>query len=107
MFSSTYVIENAGSFFTNKKVAAYWIDRHHKEDTSIRSANYLDIKDIKIEYSSSWADATKIKIILKDRSGKTIDLYIEDIFKHGKNKREKETLFYDELVEIWKSSNRN
>ena len=67
-FSSGLGIKQEGNFFTDKRVATYWIDpqRPHKEKRV--SADYSEIADISIEYSSNSLYAHKITVTRIDSS---------------------------------------
>ncbi|QEC45387.1 hypothetical protein [Pseudobacter ginsenosidimutans] len=45
-FYSNYKFKNAGNFFTEKRIAKYWIDEHDSSKTQIEYAFYEDIKSI-------------------------------------------------------------
>src|SRR5690242_21871006 len=45
-FYSEYKKKVAGNFFTNKRIAKYWIDERNKEKNQISFAFYPDIKSI-------------------------------------------------------------
>lgn len=44
--------KNAGNFFTNKRIAKYWIDERDKDKNQISFAFYLDIKSIDTVYNA-------------------------------------------------------
>src|SRR6202000_3276901 len=50
-FYSEFKKEKAGNFFTNKRIAMYWIDDSHKEKNEISFAFYPDIKSIDTIYN--------------------------------------------------------
>ena len=50
-FYSEFKKEKAGNFFTNKRIAMYWIDDKHKEKNEISFAFYPDIKSIDTFYN--------------------------------------------------------
>lgn len=45
-FYSNYKFRNAGNFFTEKRIAKYWIDEHDSSKTQIEYALYEDILSI-------------------------------------------------------------
>jgi hypothetical protein len=49
-FYSEFKKKNAGNFFTNKRIAKYWIDERDKEKNQILFAFYKDIKSIDTVY---------------------------------------------------------
>src|SRR5436305_13303777 len=50
-FYSEYKKKVAGNFFTNKRIAKYWIDERNKEKNQISFAFYSDIKSINTVYN--------------------------------------------------------
>ncbi|MEL6353990.1 MAG: hypothetical protein AAFR58_19870 [Cyanobacteria bacterium J06627_28] len=67
-FSSGLGIKQEGNFFTDKRVATYWIEpeRPHREKRV--SADYSEIADISIAYSSNSLYAHKITVTRIDGS---------------------------------------
>jgi hypothetical protein len=49
-FYSEYKKKNAGNFFTNKRMATYWIDPHNKSKDNVSFAFYPDIKSVDTIY---------------------------------------------------------
>ena len=45
-FYSNFKFKNAGNFFTDKRIAKYWIDKHDSSETEIAYAYYEDIASI-------------------------------------------------------------
>jgi len=84
---------SSGNFFTDQRVAIYWI---HDRAQNIDSATFDTIKDINLEegIAPNWDDLHKITITQQDDSQFT--LYISGEFEYAQS-------FYDALVETWKS----
>jgi hypothetical protein len=51
-FYSEYKLKVAGNFFTDKRIAKYWIDENDKEKDQIVFAYYKDIKTIDTIYNA-------------------------------------------------------
>lgn len=96
-FSSGLGIKQEGNFFTDKRVATYWIDpeRPHKEKRV--SADYSEIADISIVYSSNSLYAHKITVTRTD--GSQFPVYIG--FKEAIAQE-----FFNALVKQWEQEKR-
>lgn len=49
-FYSEFRKKNAGNFYTNRRIATYWIDRRDKEKNVLSYAYYRDIKSVDTVY---------------------------------------------------------
>jgi len=49
-FYSEYKKKNAGNFFTDKRMATYWIDPHNRSKDNVSFAFYPDIKSVDTIY---------------------------------------------------------
>ena len=96
-FYSEYRKENSGNFFTNKRVAKYWIDKEDESKNVINSAFYKDIKSIDTIYNAgltycpylmiSKIDGTSFKISVEGDKTE-VKSFFEDLLKEwDKNKR--------------------
>ena len=96
-FYSEYRKENSGNFFTNKRVAKYWIDKEDESKNVINSAFYKDIKSIDTVYNAgltycpylmiSKIDGTSFKISVEGDKTE-VKSFFEDLLKEwDKNKR--------------------
>lgn len=93
MFSSSLDIKTSGNFFTDKRIAAYWID-DDKTKTSINTAYYEDIDSIKIKdlshaltyasYLQVFADSIRFKVYV---DGDSTEVY----------------QFFNEAIDLWNS----
>lgn len=96
-FYSEYRKENSGNFFTNKRVAKYWIDKEDESKNVINSAFYKDIKSIDTIYNAgltycpylmiSKIDGTSFKVSVEGDKTE-VKSFFEDLLKEwDKNKR--------------------
>lgn len=96
-FYSEYRKENSGNFFTNKRVAKYWIDKEDESKNVINSAFYKDIKSIDTVYNAgltycpylmiSKIDGTSFKLSVEGDKTE-VKSFFEDLLKEwDKNKR--------------------
>lgn len=96
-FYSEYRKENSGNFFTNKRVAKYWIDKEDEIKNVINSAFYKDIKSIDTVYNAgltycpylmiSKIDGTSFKVSVEGDKTE-VKSFFEDLLKEwDKNKR--------------------
>jgi hypothetical protein len=68
-YSANYDKEVTGIFFTNKRIAHYWIDEHSNSKNSIGSAYFEEIISIDTIYNtSSLTQASYLTITKKDSS---------------------------------------
>ena len=89
-FYSEYKKKVAGNFFTNKRIAKYWIDERNKEKSQILFAFYPDIKSIDTIYNPGATycpyllitklDDTQFKICA-DGKREDIKSFFEDAIK--------------------------
>lgn len=64
-----------GNFFTDQRVAAYWIDDYGREsETTKESARYDEITDISMTYAADWSYAHDITITRSD--GSSFHVYV-------------------------------
>ena len=67
LFSASGDIMKSGNFFTNKRVASYWLGRR---EPALHYSIYSDIVNIELVLSQHWSLAHKINIIRKDQTQK-------------------------------------
>lgn len=91
-FYSEFKKEKAGNFFTNKRIAMYWIDDRHKEKNEISFAFYRDIKAIDTIYNPS---ASYCPYMLVTRLDSTQFKVCVD------GKREEIKSFFEEAMKLW------
>lgn len=91
-FYSEFKKENAGNFFTDKRIATYWIDDRNKEKNEISFAFYQDIKSIDTVFYTG-ATYTPYMLITKTDSSQ---------FKVSVDgKKEDVKSFFDEALKHW------
>ena len=91
-FYSEFKKEKAGNFFTNKRIAMYWIEDRNKEKNEISFAFYPDIKSIDTVYNPG---ASYCPYMLVTRLDSTQ-------FKVCANgKREEVRSFFEEAIKLW------
>ncbi|MDB5091018.1 MAG: hypothetical protein JWR09_5012 [Mucilaginibacter sp.] len=96
LFVSQGRMKVSGNFFTDKRIAAYWIDETHKENSFIKSAFYKEIDSIaphlikKANHSSYLEvyknNGQKFKVYAEAGSGETNYFFEEAIAEWKKNK---------------------
>ena len=96
-FYSEYRKENSGNFFTNKRVAKYWIDKEDESKNVINSAFYKDIKSIDTVYNAgltycpylmiSKIDGTSFKISVEGDKTEVKSFFVDLLKEWDKNKR--------------------
>jgi hypothetical protein len=91
-FYSEFKKEKAGNFFTNKRIAMYWIDDRHKEKNEISFAFYPDIKSIDTIYNPG---ASYCPYMLVTRLDSTQFKVCVD------GKREEIKSFFEEAMKLW------
>jgi translation initiation factor 2B subunit (eIF-2B alpha/beta/delta family) len=68
-YTANYDKEVAGNFFTNKRIAHYWIDEHSSSKNSLGSAYFDEIVSIDTIYNTtSVSQASFLTITKKDSS---------------------------------------
>ncbi len=92
-FYSEFKKKNAGNFFTDKRIAKYWIDNRDKGKNQISFAFYPDIKSIDTVYN---AGATYSPYMLVTKTDGTQ-------FKVSVNgKKEEIKSFFEDALTQWK-----
>lgn len=95
-FYSEYRKENSGNFFTNKRVAKYWIDKEDESKNVIYSAFYKDIKSIDTIYNAGLTycpylminkiDGTSFKVSVEGSKAE-VKSFFEDLLKEWDNNK--------------------
>lgn len=91
-FYSNYKFKSAGNFFTDKRIAKYWIDKRDSSKTEITYALYSDILSID---STTAVPSTWCPYLLVTRKDKTQF----KVFVNGKNADVKN--FFAEAIHQW------
>jgi hypothetical protein len=97
-FYSTYKNKVSGNFFTNKRVASYWLDENPKDMQKINTAYYYDIDSIDDVHHVGLTYSPYIKIKRKDNT--SFKLYIDGNSDQLKS-------FYDDIMLLWEQSKIN
>lgn len=95
-FYSEFKKQNAGNFFTNKRIAKYWIDERSREKNQVIFAFYKDIKAIDTVYNAGTtyspyllvtkSDSTQFKVSVNGTK-EEIKSFFEDAFKIWQQKK--------------------
>ena len=91
-FYSNYTKRNSGNFFTDKRMAEYWIDDFHKERTETAFAFYPDIKSVDTVYFAGSTYCPYMLVSKKDNS--TFKVYVE-------GSREQIKSFFEDALTQW------
>lgn len=94
-FYSEFENEVAGNFFTNKRLAKYWIDKNDSTKTEVSFALYKEIKSIDTIYN---AGATYCPYMLVTKNNDSQFKVCVD------GKREDVKAFFEEALSKWKVS---
>lgn len=95
-FYSNYKKSVAGNFYTDKRVATYWLDKNPNKEQKIEFACYQDILQIDSVFSVGATYAPYLLIIRKDSS--QFKVYVDGDAKE-------KTAFYQDVVTHWKQNN--
>lgn len=95
-FYSNYEQSKAGSFFTNKRIAHYWLDDNDKNKNDTSYAFYPDIVAIDTTVTVPDTFAPYLTVTKKDSS--QFRLYVE-------GRKSEIRAFFDEAILTWKKSN--
>ena len=56
-------VKQAGNFYTEKRIASYWIDRNNESETKINSAFYSQIDTIlQVDNTKNWSAGSFLKV---------------------------------------------
>lgn len=91
-FYSNYKFRNAGNFFTDQRIAKYWIDKKDSTKNEIASAYYDDILAIDSITAVPSSNCPYLLVTKKDRSS-------FKVFVNGKKTAVKE--FFAEAMGKW------
>jgi len=92
-FYSEFKKRNAGSFFTDKRIAKYWIDEREEDRNELSFAFYPDIKSIDTVYYAGLTYCPYMRVTKLDST--QFDVYVD-------GKREEIKYFFEEALNIWK-----
>jgi len=91
-FYSEFKKEKAGNFFTDKRIATYWIDDRHKEKNEISFAFYPDIKSIDTVYDPGPSYCPYMLVTRLDRTKFKVC---------AAGKREDVKSFFEDAMKLW------
>ncbi|MFH6997141.1 hypothetical protein ACHRVZ_04355 [Flavobacterium sp. FlaQc-57] len=92
-FYSEFKNEVAGNFYTNKRVASYWIDKRDAKKNKIDFAYYKNIVKIDTIYNSGLTFAPYILITTKDN--KTFQVSVD-------GKKDQIKSFFENSIQEWR-----
>jgi hypothetical protein len=95
-FYSNFKTRLAGNFFTNKRIATYWIDERDQNNPEIHNAYYSEVKAIDTVHYGGLTYSPYILVTKKDDS--KFKVYIEGSKKSIGS-------FLDNMLKTWKSNN--
>jgi hypothetical protein len=95
LFDSQYKIRISGNFFTDKRIAAYWIDERDTAKRKINYAFYKDIDSIKTNYFQSQKDIPFLEVYKTD--GKKFKVYVKADSIETK-------YFFENAIATWKKN---
>lgn len=93
-FYSEFKKQNAGNFFTNKRIATYWIDPRDKSKNQVFYAFYADVKSLDTVYN---AGATFSPYVLVTKNDGT------DFKVCADGKRQDVKSFFEDMITQWKA----
>ncbi|MGN6421327.1 MAG: hypothetical protein ACTHMC_27685 [Pseudobacter sp.] len=94
-FYSNYKFKNAGNFFTNKRIAKYWIDKKDSSKNEIIFAYYDDILSIDSTTNVPSSNCPYLLVTRKDKSQ-------FKVFVNGK--KPVVNAFFTEAIRKWEES---
>ena len=96
-FYSEYTNRVAGNFFTNKRMATYWLDEQRHDNNKLEFAFYTDIKSVDTVYKAGTTYCPYMLVIRND----------DTKFKLSVDGRKEEVKhFFEEALSQWEQ-NRN
>lgn len=96
-FYSEFKKSVAGNFFTNKRLASYWLDEHDKSKNKIEFAFYKDIVKIDTVYFAGLTYCPYLLITRNDNS--SFKVCVE-------GKKQEITEFFNDAIDKWKQANK-
>ncbi|NIG53539.1 hypothetical protein [Chitinophaga sp. Cy-1792] len=96
-FYSEYKKSYAGNFFTEKRIAMYWIDSRDSTKNVIKTAFYKDIKSMDTVYNAGLTYSPYILVTMNNGSSFKVSV--------GGGRKEFK-LFYMDVLKSWKGNQR-
>lgn len=76
LFYPSYDNKRYGNFYTNKRIACYWLESKRKNENYVQSAYYSEIKSIELKYGDGFEFTSALIIELE--SGEKFNVYFND-----------------------------
>ena len=95
-FYSQFKTRLAGNFFTDKRIATYWVDERNQSSPEIHNAYYSEVKSIDTVHYAGLTYSPYILVTKKDSTKFKVYIY--------GSKKSMES-FLDNMVKTWKSNN--
>ncbi len=92
-FYSEYIFKYSGNFFTDRRVANYWIDKRDSEKNMKASASYEEIVEMKPVYKVGVTYCPFI--LVKKRDGVEFKVYADGSEEEIKD-------FFNSVIAVWK-----
>ncbi|BAV06991.1 hypothetical protein SAMN05421788_102381 [Filimonas lacunae] len=92
-FYSEYENKYAGNFYTDKRIASYWIDPGNASKNKVFSALYTEVKSLDTVYDAGLTYCSYIRVTRKDGTifqvcagerRNDVSLFFEGVFKQWK-----------------------
>ena len=96
-FYSEHTKKVAGNFFTDKRMAKYWIDERDSSKNEISSAFYSEIKSIDTVYQAGLTYCPYMLVTKK--SGDTFKVCVE-------GNRNEVKAFFEDALQLWQNNRR-
>lgn len=93
IFSSKLEYKYQGSFFTNKRIGAYWLYENATPDKYIKYALWEEVESMSFKYGDGWTKASLIIFDIKDGSEFSTKFNTDTI---------QTNLLYKEVKGLWK-----
>lgn len=91
-FYSNYQRKVAGNFYTDKRLAMYWLDEYHEEDRKVRSAFYSDI--IAIDTTANVSSTYCPFLLVTQKDSTQFQVYVDGTPQEIK-------AFFEEAIQLW------
>ncbi len=94
-FYSEFKNSVAGNFFTDKRLATYWLDEHDKSKSKVQFAFYKDIANIDTVYNTGSTYCPYMNVVKNDSSSFKVCV---------DGTKEEITDFFNDAISKWKQS---
>lgn len=91
-FYSEFKMKNAGNFFTNMRIATYWIDPRNDKKNKISYAFYKEIKSIDTVYNAGVTYSPYL--LVTKRNGDSFKVYVN-------GEKDEIKSFFEEAINTW------